>query len=74
MGNQWSQLFPPPPTFTGTSIPSLHDRTIMITGASSGTGSALASLLYSQDAKIYIATRSETKALGAIANIKAQFS
>ena len=43
----------------------------LITGASSGVGAALAKILYSANAKVYVAARSEQKAQGAIDAIKA---
>lgn len=43
----------------------------IVTGSSSGVGQELARILYSHDAKIYIAARSEEKATQAITDIKA---
>jgi len=45
----------------------------IITGASSGIGIELAKILYSKDAKIYMAARSKPKALSAITAIKTLF-
>lgn len=42
-----------------------------MTGSSSGVGKKLAQILYSQDAKVYVAARSREKADKAIADIKA---
>jgi retinol dehydrogenase-12 len=44
-----------------------------VTGSSSGVGKQLAQILYSHDAKVYIAARSIEKADKAIADIKAAF-
>ena len=42
----------------------------LITGASSGCGEALGQILYSRNAKVYVAARSEEKALKAIEGMK----
>ncbi len=44
-----------------------------MTGSSSGVGKDLAQILYSKDAKVYIAVRSEAKATKVIAQIKENF-
>lgn len=44
-----------------------------MTGASSGVGKELAQILYSHDAKVYVAARSQEKANKAIADIKTAF-
>ena len=43
-----------------------------MTGASSGIGSALAEILYLHNAKVYVAARSEEKAVTAISQIKSR--
>jgi retinol dehydrogenase-12 len=45
----------------------------IVTGSSSGVGKELAQILYSHDAKVYIAVRSEERATEAINVIKARF-
>jgi retinol dehydrogenase 12 len=45
----------------------------VVTGSSSGIGKELAQILYSHDAKVYIAVRSKEKATEAINDIKAKF-
>ena len=47
-------------------------QVFIVTGASSGIGEQLASILYSKNAKIYVAARSEAKATKAIEGIKAR--
>ncbi|CAI6340720.1 unnamed protein product [Periconia digitata] len=42
----------------------------MVTGANTGTGRELARMLYSKNAKVYIASRSQEKALSAIQDIQ----
>jgi hypothetical protein len=66
----WSQILPPAPSFTAHSIPDLAGKIFIVTGGSSGIGFALSSLLYAHNGTVYIATRSETKALAAISAIE----
>lgn len=68
-----SQLFPPCPTFTETSLPSLTSRIYIITGATSGVGLELAKILYSRNATVYIAARNVSKITSAIEGIRAEF-
>ncbi|KAI1170809.1 short-chain dehydrogenase [Nemania sp. FL0916] len=70
MGAQWSQFFPPPPQFTSASIPSLSGKVFLITGGASGIGYELAKILYQKSACVYIAGRSEERALKAISEIR----
>jgi NAD(P)-dependent dehydrogenase (short-subunit alcohol dehydrogenase family) len=63
------QFFPPSPTFTESSLPSLTKKVIVITGGNAGIGFELAKILYSKGATVYIACRSETKARAAISII-----
>ncbi|KAM0258445.1 hypothetical protein ACHAQJ_003784 [Trichoderma viride] len=71
MGSQWSQFFPPKPTFTEADLASLDGKVVIITGGSSGIGFEIAKILYRKNARVYIATRSEEKAQKAIQNIQA---
>ena len=73
MGNAFSQIFPPAPQFTENNIPDLSGKVIIVTGASSGVGEQVATLLYSKNAKVYIATRSKSKALATIDSIKSKY-
>lgn len=72
MGNTLSQVFPPSPQFTEKDTPALSSRVFIVTGASSGIGEALASILYAKNAKVCIATRSESKTLAAIDRIRSK--
>ncbi|KAH8807806.1 hypothetical protein F5884DRAFT_704123 [Xylogone sp. PMI_703] len=65
--------FPPKPHFTENSINSQAGKVFIVTGASSGVGKQLAQILYSHDAKVYVAARSREKADSAIADIKTAF-
>lgn len=72
MGNQFSQAFPPAPTFTETSVPagSLKDKVYIVTGASAGVGKELARLLYSLNGTVYLAARSKERTDAAISWIR----
>ncbi|RKL15206.1 hypothetical protein BFJ68_g5843 [Fusarium oxysporum] len=68
-----TQLFPPSPTFTESSIPSLNFRVYIITGATSGVGLELAKILYSRSAIVYIAARNYSKITSAIKEVQSAF-
>jgi retinol dehydrogenase-12 len=70
MGNQLSQVFPPAPSFTESSIPSLAGKVYIVTGASAGVGRELSRLLYSLNATVYLAARNSSKAQDAISWIQ----
>lgn len=71
MGAQWSQFFPPSPTFTDKDVELQDGRVIIITGGSSGIGMEVAKVLYAKNARVYIAGRSEQNAQQAIQQIRA---
>lgn len=68
-----SQMFPCPPTFTEAHLPSLSGRTYIITGASSGVGLALAKILYSKSATIYLAARDAARLGTCIQDMQREF-
>ncbi|TGJ81953.1 hypothetical protein E0Z10_g6804 [Xylaria hypoxylon] len=68
--SMWTQFFPPNPIFTEKNVPDLTDKVYLVTGANTGVGKQLARLLYSKNAKAYIAARSEGKANEAIRDIR----
>lgn len=72
MGNQFSQAFPPAPTFTEKSLGSLAGKIYIVTGANAGVGKELARILYSLNSTVYVAARSSEKAAAAIEWIKSQ--
>ncbi len=69
MGNTILAGLPSSPAFTEANVPSLTGRVFVVKGASSGVEDQAASILYSKQAKVYIAARSETKCLAAIERI-----
>ncbi|KAL2846690.1 hypothetical protein BJY01DRAFT_263247 [Aspergillus pseudoustus] len=70
MGAQFSQFFPPSPTFTEKDLPSLKDKVFLITGGTSGIGFELAKILYHAGGKVYITGRTEEKATRAVQVIR----
>ncbi|KAH8597208.1 hypothetical protein B0O99DRAFT_569034 [Bisporella sp. PMI_857] len=70
MGNTLSQAFPPKPILTEKNLPDQAGKVFIVTGSSGGVGKELAQLLYSHNARVYIAARSSDKANAAISSIK----
>ncbi|TVY84908.1 putative oxidoreductase, partial [Lachnellula suecica] len=66
----FKQLFPGKPTFTEKDTPDQNGKVFMVTGGNSGLGYELVKILYSKGAKIYMASRSASKAKEAIQTIK----
>ncbi|OAP59423.1 hypothetical protein AYL99_06721 [Fonsecaea erecta] len=63
----WSQSFRlPPPTLTEKTLPDQTGKVYLITGSNTGVGYQVASILYGHNAKVYVAARTESKALAAI--------
>ncbi|CAK7219633.1 short-chain alcohol dehydrogenase [Sporothrix curviconia] len=65
-----AQNFPSAPKFTEKNLPDLAGKVYFITGANTGVGKELARLLYAQNARVYMACRSESKCQKAIEDIK----
>lgn len=55
-------LFEAKPSFTDKSLPDQTGKVFIVTGATSGVGELLADILYSKNAKVYLAVRSASKA------------
>ncbi|KAL7908292.1 hypothetical protein GGI35DRAFT_57468 [Trichoderma velutinum] len=68
--DQISQIYPPKPSFVETELSDLHGKVYLITGANTGVGKELAQILYAKNARVYIAARSEEKALAAMKEIE----
>ncbi|KAF2093886.1 NAD(P)-binding protein [Rhizodiscina lignyota] len=71
MRNELSQFVPPAPRFTEKDVSDQEGRVFLVTGASSGVGKQLAKLLYGLNATIYLASRTESRAITAIDEIRA---
>ncbi|KAI0469090.1 putative estradiol 17 beta-dehydrogenase [Xylaria cf. heliscus] len=67
--SSWTHTFPPPPAFKEADIPDLEGKVYIVSGSNTGLGKVVARLLYSKNAKVYIAARSETRAQQAIQDI-----
>ena len=70
LSSVWAQFHPPKPDFTEKDLPDLYCKVYIVTGSNTGVGKELARMLYSKNAKVYIAARSEEKAKKAIEDIK----
>ncbi|KAH8704117.1 hypothetical protein BGW36DRAFT_370629 [Talaromyces proteolyticus] len=66
----FTQMFPPRPMFTEKNIADQSGKVFIVTGSNTGVGKEVAQILYSKNAKVYIAARSEEKANKAIEDIK----
>ncbi|KAF7553336.1 hypothetical protein G7Z17_g3716 [Cylindrodendrum hubeiense] len=67
-----SQAFPPKPLFTEDNVPDLSGRICLVTGGNTGVGKEVAQVLYSKNATVWIASRTEEKARAAIDAIQHQ--
>ncbi|KAK8008415.1 oxidoreductase [Apiospora marii] len=56
----FTQCFPPAPDFVEKDVPDLTGKVYIVTGATSGVGRELARILYSKNATVYLAARSES--------------
>ena len=70
LSSSLTQFFPPKPKFTEQNLPDLQGKVYIVTGSNTGVGKELARMLYSKNAKVYIAARSQEKANTAIEDIK----
>ena len=70
MGAQFSQIFPPSPTFKFEHLSSQKGKVFLVTGGASGIGFEVAKALYAKDGKVYIAGRSQSKGQAAIQAIQ----
>jgi retinol dehydrogenase-12 len=70
LSSVWTQFVPPKPNFTKKDLRDLYGKVYTVTGSNIGVGKEHARMLYEKNAKIYIAARSEEKAIKAIEDIK----
>ncbi|KAL8918018.1 MAG: hypothetical protein Q9208_007616 [Pyrenodesmia sp. 3 TL-2023] len=70
---QWTQLFPPNHhPLTELNLPNQRGKIFIVTEGNSGLGLELVEILYSKDATVYMASRSQEKRLAAIKAIQAR--
>ncbi|KAI1078777.1 retinol dehydrogenase 12 [Whalleya microplaca] len=62
MGQSLSHSFPPPPLLTRENLADQTGKVFIVTGCTSGIGKSLTGILYSANAKVYMAARSHEKA------------
>ncbi|KAF4457043.1 hypothetical protein F53441_958 [Fusarium austroafricanum] len=67
-----SQAFPGKPKFTEANVPDLTGKVTIVTGANTGVGREIAQVLYSKNATVWAAARSEEKGRAAIEGIQKQ--
>ncbi|OKL55689.1 hypothetical protein UA08_09000 [Talaromyces atroroseus] len=70
MGAQFSQFFPPRPSFQLDKLPSQKGKVFLITGGASGIGFKIAETLYAKGGRVYIAGRSQQNGQEAIEAIQ----
>ena len=66
MSAYWNQFFPGSPAFTEKDIPDLKAKVVIVTGGNSGLGFELVKMLYFKGARVYMASRTQSKAEEAI--------
>ncbi|KAF4921503.1 putative oxidoreductase [Colletotrichum viniferum] len=71
MSVRCSTFSPHKPTLTEENLPDQAGKVFLITGASGGIGTELVKILYSKNAKIWLAARSYSKTQAVISEIKA---
>ena len=62
----WTQTFPGSRSFTESNIASQAGRVFIVTEGNSGVGFELVKILYNKNGTVYMASRSQEKALIAI--------
>ncbi|KAJ5107690.1 hypothetical protein N7456_004365, partial [Penicillium angulare] len=68
----YRSLCPPSPVLTEKNLPDQKGKIFIVTGANSGVGAELTKILYGNNATVYVAARSEKKAMDAIAEIRSE--
>jgi len=73
MASGWiNQVFPPKPEWGFDDIPDLSGKVMLVTGGNTGIGKETVKQLLLHNAKVYLAARSEEKALKAISDLHAE--
>ncbi|KAI1384747.1 short-chain dehydrogenase [Hypoxylon trugodes] len=67
------QLFPGTPTYTEKDIPDLSGKVYLVTGANTGIGKEISRILFSKNATVWAAARSERKGRNAIQSIREEY-
>ncbi|KAK6222189.1 short-chain dehydrogenase [Colletotrichum tabaci] len=70
MNDVLRSAFPPKASLTEANLPDQSGKVFIVTGSSGGLGKELAKILYSRNAKVYLAARSETKTTAVINELK----
>ncbi|KZT54667.1 NAD(P)-binding protein [Calocera cornea HHB12733] len=70
MGQALSEVFPPKPVWSVDQIPDLTGKVVIVTGGNTGIGKVTCKYLLLNNAKVYMATRSQERAEAAIADLK----
>jgi len=71
LGQVWNQSwFIPKPTYLPKDIPDLSGKVIIVTGGNTGIGKETVKALLLKNAKVYMASRSRSKAEAAIADLE----
>ncbi|KAH8668580.1 short-chain dehydrogenase [Xylariales sp. PMI_506] len=68
--SNFSQAFPPTPTWTDKDVPDLTGKVYIVTGSNIGLGKDLVGILYAKNATVWAAARNEAKNTEAIRSIK----
>ncbi|KAI3320531.1 short-chain dehydrogenase [Xylariaceae sp. AK1471] len=63
-------MFPGEPLLTEHNLNTQEGKVFIVTGANTGLGKELTKILYSKHAKVYVAARSEAKAMAAIEDVR----
>ncbi|KAG8877344.1 hypothetical protein FRB98_006746, partial [Tulasnella sp. 332] len=67
-----SELFPPKSHFTAKDVPDLSNKVMIVTGGNSGIGKETIQELLKNNGKVYMASRSRTRAEEAIKDLEAK--
>ncbi|RYP10839.1 hypothetical protein DL764_000391 [Monosporascus ibericus] len=73
MGQTYSQALPPPAKLTEKNLPDQSGKVFLITGATSGLGKELATILFGANAKVWLAARSSEKATRVMNEIRSRY-